>query len=82
MEWKENTPKAQYIVTFMVFGGTMTSSNIRITSVNCQGLRDTKKRMGVITYLAHLESNILCLQCTHWISNYKTVLKANGHVNA
>ena len=29
----------------------MTGSNIRITSMNCQGLRDLKKRADVLKYL-------------------------------
>ena len=30
----------------------MTSSNIKIVSANCQGLRDIKKRTDVLNYLA------------------------------
>ena len=51
----------------MVIRGKMTSLSVKITSANCQGLRDAKKHINVINYLAQLESNILCLQNTHWV---------------
>ena len=40
-------------------------NNFLVSSVNCQGLRDRKKRLDVINYLKETESLIICLQDTH-----------------
>ena len=53
----------------------MTGSNIRITSMNCQGLRDLKKRADVLKYLEDLDSEIYCLQDTHWLTEDKKFIK-------
>ena len=36
-----------------------------VSSANCQGLRDLKKRVHVINYLKETKSHIICLQDTH-----------------
>ena len=36
-----------------------------MSSANCQGLRDLKKRVDVINYLKETKSHIICLQDTH-----------------
>ena len=38
---------------------------IVLSSVNCRGLQDLKKRRDVLDYLKNLNSNITCLQDTH-----------------
>ena len=43
----------------------MIGEQIKIVSVNCQGLRDKTKRLDVWNYLSRLDPNILCLQDTH-----------------
>ena len=53
----------------------MTGSNIQITSMNCQGLRDLKKRADVLKYLEDLDSEIYCLQDTHWLTEDKKFIK-------
>ena len=40
--------------------------NIKICSLNCQGLGDIKKRRDVINYLRNLKYSIICLQDTHF----------------
>ena len=40
-------------------------NNFLVSSVNCQGLHDRKKRLDVINYLKETESHIICLQDTH-----------------
>ena len=42
-------------------------SDLKIVSVNCQGLGDFKKRKDVFQYYRKLGCNILCLQDTHFI---------------
>ena len=53
----------------------MTGSNIKITSMNCQGLRDMKKHSDVIKYLG--DSEIYCLQDTHWLTEDKKFVKVS-----
>ena len=43
----------------------MIGEQIKIVSVNCQGLRNKTKRLDVWNYLSRLDPNILCLQDTH-----------------
>ena len=40
---------------------------IKVSSANCQGLRDLTKRTDVLNYLESSGSNIICLQETHWV---------------
>ena len=53
----------------------MTGSNINITSMNCQGLQDLKKHAYVLKYLKDLDSEIYCLQDTHWLTEHKKFIK-------
>ena len=38
-----------------------------MSSVNCRGLRDVNKTNDVLDYLNKTNSNIICLQDTHWL---------------
>ena len=53
----------------------MTKSTIKITSSNCQGLRDIKKRFDVLNFLNNMGSDIICLQDTHWLTEDKKNIK-------
>ena len=53
----------------------MIGSNIKLTSMNCQGLRDRKKCTDVLKYLKDLDSEIYCLQDTHWLTEDKRFVK-------
>ena len=44
-------------------------NNIRVLSVNCQGLRNIEKRTDVISYFKERNPSILCLQDTHLTDN-------------
>ena len=65
----------------------MIGYNIKITSMNCQGLRDMKKRIDVLQYLEEINSEIYYLQDTHWLTDEKKYIKnqwrgecfLNGH---
>ena len=52
-----------------------TDSVINVSSVNCRGLRDIKKRTDVIDYLKNLNSNIICLQDTHWLTSEERAIR-------
>lgn len=55
-------------------------SYFSITSVNCRGLNDSKKRKDVFNYLRDLKSSIYCLQDTHCTENEKSSVYAQwGH---
>ena len=41
-------------------------SNLKIVSVNCQGLGDPGKRRDVLNFLKSKKCNIYCLQDTHF----------------
>ena len=43
-------------------------SSIVISSMNCRGLKNKQKKIDVLDYLKNTDSNIICLQDTHWIS--------------
>ena len=43
--------------------------------MNCQGPRDMKKRADVLKYLEDLESEVCCLQDTHWLTEDKKSVK-------
>ena len=47
----------------------MFSANLKIMSVNCQGLGDLKKCTDVLNYLTEQNPDILCLQDTHWVND-------------
>ena len=52
-----------------------------ITSMNCRGLRDFKKRKDVFGYLRNLNSNIYCLQDTHIVDNDERLIRAQWGYN-
>ena len=43
--------------------------SIVMSSANCRGLGDRKKRIDVLDYLKNTKSNIVCLQDTHWLTS-------------
>ena len=51
------------------------NDEIKVLSVNCQGLRDFKKRYDVLEYLNSSDANIFCLQDTHWLSKDVKLIK-------
>lgn len=48
---------------------------IKILSLNCQGLRDKQKRRDVINYLKNKKFSIYCLQDTHFIKSDENQIK-------
>ena len=55
-------------------------TRFKITSVNCRGLHDSKKRKDVFNYLRESKSSIFCLQDTHCTnSDEKSVYAQWGH---
>ena len=50
-------------------------NNIRVLSVNCQGLRNIEKRTDVISYFKERNPSILCLQDTHLTDNDARIIK-------
>ena len=57
----------------------MYSVNLKILSVNCQGLRDLKKCTDVMNYLTEQNPDIICLQDTHWMNDdLKSIKKTMG----
>ena len=50
---------------------------IVVSSLNCRGLQDKKKKVDVLDFLKTTNSNIICLQDTHWTKsderNIKTI---------
>jgi exonuclease III len=55
------------------------SEKLKIMSMNCRGLGDTKKRTDVLNFLSKKEFSIYCLQDTHW--NKKLELKIEEEWN-
>ena len=53
----------------------MATSNLKIVSANCQGIRDMKKRIYVLKYIEDIGSEITCLQDTHWLSKDQKSIK-------
>ena len=49
---------------------------VRVSSVNCRGLQDKIKRTDVLTYIKNLETNIVCLQDTHWVDKDERNIRA------
>ena len=49
--------------------------NIKICSLNCQGLGDLKKRRDVINYLRNLKYSIICLQDTHFTKGIENIVQ-------
>ena len=45
---------------------TIKGEQLVVSSVNCRGLQELTKRIDVLDYLNRLQSNIICLQDTHW----------------
>ena len=58
---------------------------IKVSSANCQGLRNLTKRTDVLNYLESSGSNIICLQETHWIdrdlSSIKNIWRGDCFIN-
>ena len=55
-------------------------TRFKITSANCRGLQDSKKRKDVFNYLREFTSSIFCLQDTHCTdSDEKSVYAQCGH---
>ena len=56
-------------------------TRLKITSVNCRGLHDSRKRKDVFNYLRNLKSSIFCLQDTHCTESEKkkSVYSQWGH---
>ena len=48
---------------------------IKILSVNCQGLGDITKRKDVFSYLKNLNYNIYCIQDTHFTENIENIVR-------
>ena len=44
-------------------------NTLKVLSVNCQGLRDKKKRTDILNYLKESVAVIICLQDTHLTEN-------------
>ena len=44
-------------------------AELKIMSVNCQGLNDINKRLDVLSFLKNKDYNIYCLQDTHFTKN-------------
>ena len=65
-------------------------NSIRVLSANCQGLQNQQKRVDVLHCVKEMNSNIICLQDTHWtkagISSIKAiwgnVLYSKGQMRA
>ena len=53
----------------------MASTDLKVISANCQGLRDSKKRLDVLSYFADIGPDILCLQDTHWLTDEVKLIK-------
>ena len=53
----------------------MATSDLKVISANCQGLRDLKKRNDVLNYFADNRPDILCLQDTHWLTDEHQLVK-------
>lgn len=49
-------------------------TSIKISSLNCRGLRDNKKRKDVFKYLREKKSSIYCLQDTHLVDSDLTTV--------
>ena len=64
------------------FHRAMIGENVKVLSVNCQGLQDLKKRFDVLNYLSTMDANIICLQDTHWTANDEKILKQMWKGNA
>ena len=56
--------------------GFIISTMVDIISLNCQGLGDYKKRKDVFQYLRRLNSNIYCLQDTHFIIDLEDQIRS------
>ena len=43
-------------------------NSVKISSLNCRGLRDSQKRKDVFKFLREKKSSIICLQDTHLLN--------------
>lgn len=53
----------------------MSSDNILIATVNCQGLATPSKRKDVLNYYKQKHYSIICLQDTHFISEHEQFIE-------
>ena len=53
----------------------MATSNLKIVSANCQGLRDIKK-IDALNYIEDIGSEITCLQDTHSLTKDQKSIKS------
>ena len=49
-------------------------STVKISSLNCRGLRDTQKRKDLFKFLREKKSSIFCLQDTHLLDSDNTLI--------
>ena len=54
----------------------MGDSNISIFSMNCRGLRDSKKRLDVFHYIREKNCSIYCLQDTHFLGSECSIIRS------
>ena len=57
------------------------SEQLKILSANCQGLRDSTKRLDVLNYFLQLNLSIICLQDTHLTADDENLLKLTSNCN-
>ena len=61
------------------------TNDISLVSANCQGIRDTRKRLDVLKYFDNMNIDILCLQDTHLIDSdlkqINSIWKGNFIIN-
>ena len=53
----------------------MSDTEIKICSLNCQGLGDQKKRRDVLNYMRSLKYSIICLQDTHFSKTNERIIE-------
>ena len=42
-------------------------NSMKVLSANCQALQNYEKRCDVLSYLKEKQTDIICLQDTHWV---------------
>lgn len=57
-------------------------STIKMISVNCQGLHDSKKEKDVFQYYRQLDCSILCLQETHFTNDMEDNIRNEWEYDA
>ena len=51
------------------------SEKLKICSMNCQGLGDSRKRRDIFNYLRKSNYSILCLQDTHFCKEKEKIIE-------